>query len=350
MTDEATMDVAADQSAVIETPEISDEQIEQVPERNEPISTRDALAKAFKDTEQSATKETPETGKERNPDGTFKAKEVAVTPDATDQAKTEEKPTETSKFADPPSRFSPDAKAAWATAPDPVKAEITRAVSELEGGIEQYKQAYEPFREFAENLKSNGQDFQNVIAHYTGIEQKLANDPIGGLDQICQNMGLTLRQVAEHVSGQTPDQHAGKQEATINELRNELATIKQELGGVSTTIKSQTEAQTLKEIETFAADKPRFDELSNDVAFFLSNGRAQDLQEAYNLAERLNPTPQVETPAPVAQATQTTETAQTRKGKLSTTGAPSSGSNPANRKPPSSARDAVAARMAEAGF
>lgn len=344
MTDDVTMDVAAEQSAVSEAPEISNEPIqEQATEK--PVSTRDALTKAFDTVDKAATPEAPESGKERNPDGTFKAKEAVA-----EVAKVEEPKPEASRLSEPPSRFSPDAKAAWATAPEPVKAEINRAVTELEAGIEQHRQAFEPYREFDQNLKANGQDFKTVIAHYTGIEQKLAKDPIGGLEQICQNMGISLRQVAEHISGQTPDQNASQQDAVMRELRNEIATLKQELGGVSTTIKSQTEAQTLKEIESFAADKPRFDELANDVAFFLSTQKAANLQEAYELAERLNPAPQAAAPAPVAQATPQPETAQTRKGQLSTTGAPSSGSNPQTRKPPSSARDAVKNAFATMGI
>jgi hypothetical protein len=37
--------------------------------------------------------------------------------------------------ADAPARFSTDAKAAWATAPEPVKAEVHRAIREMEAGI-----------------------------------------------------------------------------------------------------------------------------------------------------------------------------------------------------------------------
>jgi hypothetical protein len=79
---------------------------------------------------------------------------------------------------------------------------------------------------------------------------------------------MSLRQVAEHVTGQTPDQNASQQEAVMRELRNEISTLKKELGGVSTNIKSQAEAQTLKEIQAFAADKPRFDELARGRCLF----------------------------------------------------------------------------------
>jgi hypothetical protein len=178
MIDEATMDVAAAQPAVSEAPEISNEPVQDAVDAKGPVSTRDALTKAFETVDKADKPDTLDGGKERNPDGTFKAKETVAEVNQgelkKDEPKAEEKPAETVSKFEPPSRFSPDAKAAWETAPEPVKAEINRAVTELEAGIEQHRQAFEPYREFDQNLKANGQDFQTVISHYTGIEQKLS--------------------------------------------------------------------------------------------------------------------------------------------------------------------------------
>ena len=345
--------------AVIEVPEVSND----VSEPSEPVSTRDALVKAFEgygDPEPQAepqeapevTAEKPEIAegeRERNPDGTFKAKEGESAPIeevVDDETKLDET---VSKFTEAPSRFSPDAKAAWNEASEPIKAEITRAVSELEQGIEQHKQAFEPYREFADKLAANGQDFQTVLGHYTGIEQKLSENPMAGLDQICQNMGFTLRQVAERVMGETPDQAAHAQDQTINELRQQISGLTNKFSGMETSMKSQSEAVVLKQIETFAVDKPRFEELSADMGFFMENGRAKDLQEAYDLAERLNPGASPE-PAPVTPVTPEPDVAQTHKGKLSTSGAPNSGSNPATKKPPSSPREALKNAFASVGI
>lgn len=332
--------------------------------RSEPTA-RSAIDRAFAALEAREKGDTatvadlkPEGGdRERNPDGTFKAKVEDTTAKPVVDTKQAAKPdaavtdpTKAANFSDAPARFSADAKAQWATVPEAVRAEATRAIKELEGGIEQYRQTFEPYREFDKQLKTNGQTFKEVFDHYTGIEQLLAKSPLQGLDRICQNMGFSLREIAAHVMGQPADQQATQQESIIRELRQELAGLKQELGGVSTTIKTQQEKTVLSQIEQFAADKPRFEELSHDIAFFLQNGRAKDLQEAYDLAERLNPAPQTMVSAPAATAAPQADTAQTRKGQLSTTGAPSSGSNPANRKPPASARDALDRAFANVGI
>jgi len=336
MTEEA-MTVAAD---AVSMPDASAPDVQSsAPEQ----TARSSVEKAFAAIE--AGEAVAEQTRERNENGTFKAK-TADAPVVDDQtadkvAETVEKPT---TFTDAPARFSADAKAAWSTAPEAVRAEVTRAFRELEGGIEQYRQNFEPYRALDQQLKQNGQSFQEVFNHYTGIEKMLAESPIRGLEQICQNMGLSLRDVAAHVMGQPADAQASQQDAVIRELRNELASLKKEIGGVSTTIKSQQEQAVLSKIDQFAASKPRFDELANDIAFFLNSGKTQDLQEAYDLAERLNPAPVV--PAAVKEP----DPAQTRKGQLSLSGAPSSGSNPQNRKPPASARDALDRAFAQSGL
>lgn len=351
MTDDA-MTVAADAAPM------PDAQVSSAPaETSTPEPTpRGAIERAFAAMQEKNATATPadtaepaQSGRERNPDGTFKPAQQAA--DAQQQPQTTDDATKTATtFAEPPSRFSADAKAAWATAPEPIKAEVTRAFKELEGGIQQYQQAFEPYKDFDKELKARGQTFKEVFDHYTGIEQLLAREPLKGLDTICRNLGLSLEQVAAHVMGQPADQSRTQADTYINELKGEIAELKKQIGGVTTTIQSQQEKVLLDQIDAFAADPahPRFDELSNDIVFFLNTGRTKDLQEAYDLAERLNPA-QVQQQAPAAPAAQaaTTPTAspQTRKGQLSPSGAPASGSNPASRKPPASIRDALERAM-----
>ena len=359
MSDDA-MTVAADAAPMADTPvaePVTERQSpSNVPEKSN-VSAREAIEKhfAFLDGDKPAT---PDEGgqRDRNPDGTFKAKATdAVTPQATAD-KALEKPVDPNavdkptNFVDAPSRFSPEAKAAWQTAPEPVRAEITRAIKELEGGIETYRQQFEPYKDFDKQLRANGQSFGEVLNHYTGIEKMLAEDPIKGLEQICQNMGGTLRQVAEYVLNKTPDQAAAAQEGIIAELRNEIAALKKQTSTIDNTFRTQQSQKVEQTVAEFAKDKPDFDALAGDVVFFIESGRANDLQTAYDLAKRLN-TSQVTTAPAADAATQTANAAQTRdKGRLSVTGAPSSGSNPVNRKPPASARDALDRSFAAVGL
>lgn len=357
MTDEA-MTVAADAAPMPVDTGAQTQDIASSPAAAEPrdTSARGAIDRAFdalnKREQAGDTLEQPSGQRERNPDGTFKAIEKAL--DAQQPAKAPDDPTKpvTPAF-EPPSRFSADAKAAWASAPEPIKAEVNRAIKELEGGLQQYQRDFEPYKDFDRQLKANGQTFKEVFDHYTGMERLLEESPLKGLDQICRNMGLSLEQVAKHVMGQPVEQQTQQRDAYVNELKAEIADLKKQVGGVTTTIRSQQEKALLDTVESFASDPAhsRFEELANDIMFFINSGRTQDLKEAYQLAERLNPAPATAmAPQIAAPAAQQTDPSHTRKGQLSPSGVPDPGSNPALRKPPASAREALDRAFAATGL
>lgn len=297
--------------------------------------------------------------RERNPDGTFKAKEPEGEKPA--ETKADTKPQDPTKTAvDAPERFTAEAKAAWRDAPEPVKAEVRRLEQELSAGMEKYKgdaEAFAEFKPFAEQLKANGQRFDDVLNHYVGMEQLLAKDPIAGFEKIARNLGTDFQTLAGHYLNRAPDEVSQAHNSQITSMHNEIADLKRQLSGVTTQISTQQENDTLKQIQEFSADKPRFDELSPDIQIFLETGRAKDLAEAYDLAERLNPAPQAPAiPAgnPATPAAQprdpSADTAQTRKGQLSVNGAPGDGSNPTSRKVPETARAALDNAFAQVGL
>ncbi len=250
-----------------------------------------------------------------------------------------------------PNRFSADAKEIWMDAPLPVRAEVRRMEREFEAGIDKYRadaEAFGEYRQFAELLSETGQTFDEVLSHYVGIENRLAEDPLGGLDLICRNLGTSLQDVAAQVMNEPPEVLAAQEDPMIDDLRSEIADLQTQLGGLANTFLGEKSDQATRQMEEFAANNPRFDELSSDIAFFLATDRASGLEEAYEMAERLNPASSApvisisETDSAAAQ-TRTTPAgaAHTRKGQLSVTGAPGSGSNPASRRPPETARAAI---------
>lgn len=263
-------------------------------------------------------------------------------------------PPQQSTHGDAPARFSNDAKAAWATAPEPIKAEVHRAIRELEQGHQKYKgdsEAFETVRKYHDLAKQSGTTLDAALAKYTGIEDLLSRDPIRGLSEVCSNMGLSLRDVAAHVLNQSPDQNASQQDATIRELRQQVAKLTDQIGGVTKTFEQQREHQTLSQIEAFASDPKhiRFEELADDISFFLTSGRAKDLPEAYQLAERLNPgSAKAATPEPVIPADPPRPPLNPA-GQKSISGAPASGSDPASQSAPSSStREAIKRAMQRA--
>ena len=247
----------------------------------------------------------PEPKTERGPDGKFQPKPAEAQQPAAQQPV--QKPT---TFADPPARFHDTAKQEWANAPETVRAEVHRMSKEYEQGIQKYKESherYETVREFDELARKNGRELRQSLEKVTQVEKALATNPIAGLDMILREIGprkadgtpLTLLEVAAHVMNQKPEDRAMQQNSTIASLQSELAELKQQLSGVTTTIQKQQESTVLQQVSEFQKDHPRFEELSDDIAFFLETKRASSLQEAYELAERLNPS---SAPAPLIPA------------------------------------------------
>jgi hypothetical protein len=220
-------------------------------------------------------------------------KDAPATPAATpSEQKTQ------SQHREAPARFSNDAKETWANTPEPVKAEVNRAIRELEQGHQKYKadaEAYNDIREFGDLAKQHGTTIKNALTNYVGIERMLAQNPVQGFEQIISNFGwkmpdgrpMTFRDFAAQVLGQSPDEQASHQNATIQELRNEIAGLKNQLGGVTQTINSQRETAMLSQVEAFAGSHPRFDELAEAIKEEINHG--YDLETAYQRAERLNP-------------------------------------------------------------
>jgi hypothetical protein len=350
----------------------------QVPADPKPATLDDAIERsvAKMEAKQRDPKDAP-----KAPEPKVEAKPTDKAPEAKVEAKPEQPRGEGGKFApsepkvepkveapkadpnsphrEPPARFSNDAKAAWETAPEPVKAEVHRAIRELEQGYEKHKAdsaAYNEIREFADMAKQHNTTVKAALTNYVGIEQLLARDPIAGLERVIANMNwkapdgrqLTLHDLAAHILNQSPDEQSARQNSTIQQLNSKIAQLEQMVGGVTQTIQSQQERQTLDQVATFAAQHPRFDELTPDIEFFLRSGRTNDLSEAYQLAERLNPAPAASAPASPASVS---PAPLNPAGQKSITGAPSAGSNPAPKKagPPPSLDEAIDRAFARTG-
>lgn len=353
------------------------ETVDQAPpepkEPPKPPSIREALDKASKTVEkQQAEAAKPEPKAEPKAAPKEAAKAAPVNDPVTGKFVAKDKPADaTAAKADAetapaakstyeaPKRFSEDAKKVWDTAPDPVKAEVSRMEREMTQGIEKHRAKAErddTLTEFHDMAAKSGKDLKSVVAAYVGMENKLRTDLTGGLDEIVQqatNGKYSLRDIAAHVMGQTPEQNQSQDSATIRELKQTVARLQEQVGGVTQTFQHQREQATLQEVNKFAEAHPRFEDLAEDIGFFMQSGRAKDLSEAYTLAERLNPAPAqataltAEPSSGKAQAPDLAE--QIRKGSKSPTGAPTPGSDPATKQPSKSIRGALDKAFARAG-
>jgi hypothetical protein len=306
--------------------------------------------KAVESTPEAPKAETKAGERQRNPDGTFKPSDASETKpleavkDAVEPPKPEAKPL--TNFVEPPPRFSPDAKAAWKDAPEPVRAEIHRAVREMEQGIERYRSdatAFAELKPFDDLAKQHGTSIKTTMENYIRLSRTLQSDnPMPAIEELLGHAKMSVRDFAAKVMGQKPEEATSALESRNRQLEQRIVQlegrVEKEVGEVKKTFQTQREAETTKVVEAFAKEHTRFDELSEEIAGQIKLG--YELSEAYRRAELLKPAPPP--PQAASAAALVPEADQTRdKGKLSVTGAPSSGSDPLNRKPPSTRKEAI---------
>jgi hypothetical protein len=312
-----------------------------------PPTLSDALDNAF----DNVFSDEPEmqSGRNRDQSGRFAKGEAKAAPIEAKPASAEPAPeaaaapAEQSQNPDePPARLSAEAKAQWAALPPAVKADVHRTIREMQGGIEKYRNEatrwqtdVAPYETLAQQY---GMDIKGVLADYEGMARMMATNPVQVFDTLAKRHGFTLQDVAANVLGQDLDDYAKQTSQEIARLQQENMELKRQTQ--TYTQRQQQEVQSF--ITDFAVKNPRYGELEPQIAGILRSGLVTAseprlrLQEAYEIADRLKPAPRT-APAPQNPAIAD----QTRKGQLSITGAPGSGSNPANRKTPASAREAL---------
>ena len=288
------------------------------PDEKRSKSVQDAIDKALKDGDGDDVKPKPKDAKAKlkddaKPDAKAEAAEKpadAPKEDAVAPKDAKEAPKKPSAYREPPSGFDDAAKAEWEATPESVRGAMNRRFKEMERGIERYRaveQEYEPVRQYAEMAKQSGTTLDQALQRYVGMEQKLRQDPMAGLQDVIANLDLkkqdgspvTLRDVAASIMGQSPDQEASRQEATINKLTQQVQSLTQQLGGFSKHVEQQQQQAKVSSAENewgaFQREQPRAKELEPQIAEFLTKYPApqmpagERLRDAYNWAAAQNP-------------------------------------------------------------
>jgi len=351
----AAPEVLTDEAAAI-TP-ISATQPDRPTEPAKPLSIRESItAAAEKVAADAAAKEAPKPDA-KSPDAkpekaapevkaeVAKPSAEAATPDTTGQEG--DKPPSEGKQVAPPARLLPKARDVWVNTPRVVQSEFERMEREHATEIEQYaepKRFHEELKEYDGMAKKAGTSVKNALDRYVAFDRQLSQDFGKGVAAIAQDQGKPPQAVIAEVLrayGVTPQQYAKmvtenpqghaappmQQQATrppqpdpvAARALEEVASLKQQLA------ERDLEARV---IAPFVAANPRFDELKDDIAFFLNSDKVprslsptERLEVAYDMAERLNPSPyrhQVESADPDAYSAN-------RAGKKSISGAPGNG-------------------------
>lgn len=276
----------------------------------------DAKAKGEKAAEDAKAKldDAKDKTKQRAPDGKFSKKEGDGgiddhDDDHDDKPKPAPRADETPrKYAEPPAKFLPEARIKWANVPNEIKAEFHRVEQEREAEVQRYRadaEEYETLREYRDMAKRSGTDLKRALDSYVGMENELRRDPIAGLEQVVQNLGLrkqdgtpvTLYDVATRIVQQGPEafqrsvQQPQYQPHSPPQPQSDprVEALEQEIRAL------RAETSVLPVIRQFEAAHPDFDQIAPQVQAILDSGVIdrlygnglsieQKLGEAYRIA------------------------------------------------------------------
>lgn len=264
-----------------------------------------------------------------------------------------------------PAGLTKAAQEAWGKVPDVVRVDVERRLHELTTGIEKYKgeaERFAPIVRFDEMARQSGTTLEQALTAYTATEQHLRGNPIGGVCAILQNLGIDPVAAGQVMAGLQPQQlqqmqAAPAQQPAQNPQHAAYDPMMQRLDQIESSLVAQ---RAQDEINRFRSDPKHsyFDEVRDSISNMLTTGFAKDLSDAYDKAIRLSPEvaakiaadqaakKAAENPAPPQP-----DPAQTRqKAALGVTGSPSPGSNPAQRKPAGSSREALQHAFAQVGL
>lgn len=310
----------------------------------------------------------PAKGSERDETGRFKAKEgVESGSEASKAADISQQATTTHE---PPKRFRDEAKKDWANAPETVRSEIHRTITELEKGYEKHKasaERYEAVRQYDETARANGRDLSQSLAEVVKFETAMKTDPIGALNHALAIAGpklkdgrpLTVNDIVTHLAGQSADERVQAAQKREQELLGHISKLEAHING------ERLKAEVPKMVDEFAKEHPRFDELSDAIAVLIETGTAKDLPTAYKIAETFKPattsgahtaeTTGAQTAAGVTgahtteDATLKAQEAAAAKAATSVKGAPGAGSTPARKPQSNSVRESLKRALQQAG-
>ena len=245
-------------------------------------------------------------------------------------------------YRDAPKRWSEQTQQEWHATPESVRGAVYNMAREFQGAYQKYKADHdtmEELRPYHDLASKQGTNLRKAFDNYYGMELKLREDLVGGLDVIVQNVArsqgltgphggpLTIQDVAHHIATMSPEQRQ------LTQQRNLQQSSEQRLGQVQQQVEQQNQVlnqilyqqkytYTRSQVDQFAESHPRFDELGDLIKSELDLGFS--LEQAYTRADRLRPSG--------TQAAQTrTQSAQTRKTSIS--GAPDGGRNSGNTRP-----------------
>lgn len=268
----------------------------------QPESIRDALTSAIESNEtvnveenateqplkqEEAAAESNKTTRPRDGSGRFaKADKIANTEVSEE---TEEEPQEQPQVRSRPSSWKKDYEEDWGKIDPRVQEYILQREADFAKGVSTYKNQWDTaapimdaIGQFAPILQQNNVDPAQWITNLGTAHQTLV---YGSPEQKLQMFAQLANDYGVNLSALTGEQGYDPQFST---LASELSQIKNQWQQFQQMQEKQEQTMLQSEIEEFKQGKPYFEDVRETMAGLLQSGVANDLQDAYDKAIRLN--------------------------------------------------------------
>lgn len=266
------------------------------PKAEKPLSLREELSKASKESKERVRDETGKFAKEQK-----KPESSIVEQKATENTKADDKrqsfaKTPSANLDVAPRAYKNIVKEKWGQIPEEIRADILRREEAVELGFTK-----------VDEERHLGRQMKDVIMPYIPMIQAEGSNPVQTVKSLLntaymlrdagttsRQKGELLRQVAAQFGADLTTQSSPGSPANpeLEALRKEVAELKQGRNQ-DLTARQQQEDQSIQSlINAFAADPKNvhFEAVKPKMGALMANGQAKDLQEAYDMAVWADPT------------------------------------------------------------
>ena len=197
---------------------------------------------------------------------------------------------------DPPVSWSAAVRESWSTLPRQIQDEIAKREADVSRGFTQHSERikqYEPLDQVLEpvrtGLGASGISEAQYVGQLVAADAYLREKPAEAIQWLAQSYGVDLGQVVTPANGQ--DEELTPELAKIADLQRRIDEQDRRWQQTAQANQQQAMARVNEQIEAFKAEPghDHFEDVKDDMAALLSNGRAKDLADAYDKAVYANP-------------------------------------------------------------
>ena len=268
--------------------------------------------------EETAAKPVAKPAPVKGPDGKFvkQTPTEAAKPDEEEAAPVEEtaeakaareaaeaaaaKPAVAPEHAKAPTSWKATTQAKWEALDPEIKEEVHRREADFHKGIQQYRQLAEigqnfdkEFRPYEAMIRASGMTPYQLVKNWMGTEYQLKNsqpaEKAALFVEYAGKYGLTPENIAEAYAKAAE----GKPviDPAVKGLQDEVKSLKEQREQEMRAVQEREIAQIRSEVEAFAKapGHEHYETVKLDMAALMHDGRAKDMQEAYDKACRANP-------------------------------------------------------------